>query len=559
MARRAQTAPGIIVAHAEQLWRDEPMTERQRSYWGWGWEDRFPGAHERRDFAAMMGGVLGIPGLEPREPTPLAAAEVRASRFSADGLPACCVVDRATRAIHTWGRCFPDVMRGFFGDFSQAPDAVAFPTSEEDIATLMAWCADIGAALIPWGGGTSVVGGVTGHGVSTPVVAMNMRRMDRLLEVDRDGLSARVQAGATGPVFEEQLRAHGLTFRHFPQSYEFSTVGGWIATRAGGHYATGRTHIDDFVASTRTLTPAGVMETWRLPGSGAGPSPDRMIIGSEGALGVITEAWLRVQRPPRYRSTVSPRFKHFDDAVNAVRAVAQSELFPSNCRLLDAREAMINQVEFDGSAVLVLAFESADHSVAVDLERAMDLCRPYNAEFREAPTHRDSGERSGHSGAAGSWRNSFINAPYLLNVIGSLGGVVDTFETAITWDRFAAMHKDVVANVTAAMREHCGGGSISCRFTHAYPDGPAPYYTFIAPGAWTAQIDKWTSIKQAASDTLSEHGATITHHHAVGRVHRPWYDRQRPELFGEALRAVKAKLDPQGLLNPGVLIDAKKG
>ncbi|HUS64706.1 MAG TPA: FAD-binding oxidoreductase, partial [Kofleriaceae bacterium] len=397
------------------------------------------------------------------------------------------------------------------------------------------------------GGGTSVVRGTEpelGPG-QRGAVSLDLSRLGRVLEVDDVSRAARIQAGALGPALEAELAARGgLTLRHFPQSFEFSTLGGWIATRAGGHFATLYTHIDDLVESVRMLTPRGVWESRRLPGSGAGPSPDRMVLGSEGALGVITEAWVRVRPRPTFRSSASVKFRALPAAVAAVRAIAQADLYPSNCRLLDAREALMHRVAMDGTNVLLLAFESADHDVAPWLARALEIARG----------HGGAAEEPKIASSAEGWKSAFFDAPYLFNVLVSLGCVVDTFETACTWDRFEAVDAAVRAAVDAAMVAACGGGVLSMRFTHVYPDGPAPYYTFVAPGRAGGELEQWRAIKDAASDALIASGATITHHHAVGRLHRPWYEKQRPEPFALALRAAKAAVDPDGLLNPGVLL-----
>jgi alkyldihydroxyacetonephosphate synthase len=278
-----------------------------------------------------------------------------------------------------------------------------------------------------------------------------------------------------------------------------------------------------------------------------------MILGSEGIFGVITEAWVRLQLRPRWRLGASLHFEKFETAVAATRAVAQSGLFPSNCRLLDRREAAINAVASDGSNVLILGFESADHAPDARMDRALKIALEHGGTCPEGIVRRESnGEKAD---AAASWRQAFLDAPYLQNMLVSLGVVVDTFETACTWDRFDALHANVVQSVREAMKRVAGRGHISCRFTHVYPDGPAPYYTFIAPARRGAELEQWTEIKRAASDALIASGATITHHHAVGRTHRPWYDRQRPDGFADALRAVKKTLDPAAVLNPGVLID----
>jgi alkyldihydroxyacetonephosphate synthase len=299
-----------------------------------------------------------------------------------------------------------------------------------------------------------------------------------------------------------------------------------------------------------------VLETRRLPGSGAGPNPDRLVLGSEGALGVITEAWMRVTPRPRFRASASVTFADFNAAVAAAREVAQSGLHPSNCRLLDATEALMNGVSFDGSTILLLAFESADHALDAWMARALGIGRSHGGNCPRGPLLREDGEAASAEGIASGWRQAFLEAPYLQSAMISLGMLVDTFETACTWQRFDELHAAILEAVTAALRRACGGGIVSTRFTHVYPDGPAPYYTFLAPARQGAELEQWAEVKKAAGDAILAHGGTITHHHGVGRVHRPWYDRERPDAFAAALRAAKSALDPDGILNPGVLVDA---
>jgi alkyldihydroxyacetonephosphate synthase len=527
---------------------------RERSLWAWGWADRFPDDEARRAIAMHAAAVLGIeppalrtpPTLETvRMPEPSVAPPPELATF--------CSTSRRDRAMRAHGKSYRDIARAFAGDFGEAPDFVALARDESDVAAVLAWASAERVAVVPFGGGTSVVSGVgKPEGAWRGVVALDLRRMDRVLEVDATSRAARIQAGATGPRLEEQLAAHGLTLRHFPQSFEHSTLGGWIATRAGGHFATLYTHIDDLLESVRMVAPAGVFETRRLPASGAGPSPDRLVLGSEGILGVVVEAWMRVRPRPRFRASASVRFADLAAGARGARAVAQSGLYPTNCRLLDPREAMLNGVPADGGAVLLLAFESADHGVRPWIERAVAIAV---AEGGTSSPIKERTDERGADGTAEAWRQAFIDAPYLQSALVSLGIIADTFETACTWDRFDALHARVRARVEGAMRDACGGGSLSCRFTHVYPDGPAPYFTFVAPGRAGEEIAQWTEIKRAAMDALVESGATITHHHAVGRLHRPGYEREVPVLFTETLRAAKRVLDPAGVLNPGVLVD----
>jgi alkyldihydroxyacetonephosphate synthase len=496
---------------------------------------------------------------EIEEPVPLEAVELPEPRLTPPKRFAEVFSDdRYDRVAHSLGKAYRDVVRGFRGEFPNPPDLVAYPESPEDVDVVLNFCADEGAAAIPYGGGTSVVGGVEPRmrDEYRGVVTIDLKRMGRLLEVDPISKAARIQAGATGPRLEDQLREHGLTLRHFPQSFEYSTLGGWIATRAGGHFATLYTHIDDLVESIRAVTLDGDWESRRLPGSGAGPSPDRMLIGSEGILAVITDAWVRVRERPTFKLSCGVAFDDFTAAAEAVREISQSGLNPSNCRLLDAVESDTTSSGPPGKALLVLGFESAHHPVDEPMSIALDTARGHGGEPGEIRGAKSQGDGED---SVSSWRNAFLQAPYLRDSLVACGVLSDTFETAITWDRFADFHAEVMetAQRAVAAASPAGGGEprISCRFTHVYPDGPAPYYTVLAPARRRAELAQWDEIKAAVSDAVIDAGGTITHHHAVGRDHRPWYDRQRPDRFAVALRAAKAALDPKAVLNPGVLID----
>jgi alkyldihydroxyacetonephosphate synthase len=521
-----------------------------------------------------------------KEPVPLEEVELRASRLKRpSGFGDLISDDKYERVMHSLGKAYRDVVRGFYGRFENPPDLVAFPRDESEIEAVLSWAEAEGAAVVPFGGGTSVVGGVEPRVGERAVVSLDLRRLDRVLEVDARSLAARIQAGALGPRLEDQLREHGLTLRHFPQSFEYSTLGGWIATRAGGHFATGETHIDDLVESVRAITPRGTWESRRLPGSGAGPSPDRMLIGSEGILGVIAEAWVRVRPRPEFKASVGVTFTDFGAAVEAVRGIAQSGLYPANCRLLDAEEAGFTGAGDGSSHLLLLGFESAHHPVDTQLEQALEIARDGGGNpgdlrtssptGRKDQSHRPTGRNvpPGRSnrpvGGADStdrpvdtWRGAFLLAPYLRDTFVACGVLSETFETAITWDRFDEFHATVMATARRAVSEASGvpaegPGSprVSCRFTHVYPDGVAPYFTVLAPAIRGGEVEQWDEVKAAVSEAIIGAGGTITHHHAVGRDHRPWYDRQRPAPFAAALRAAKAELDPAGMLNPGVLID----
>ena len=523
------------------------VTARRRKFWGWGFEDEQPPHAQVERAAADIRAHLGFGADEVERPVALEDVELPPPRLEPPpALAEICRSDTYERAAHAYGRSYRDVVRAFRGRFDHPPDVVAHPTDEAELERVLAWCTETKAAAIPFGGGTSVVGGVEpvvpdGY---AGTVTVDLKRLDRVLEVDPISRAARIQAGATGPALEAQLKEHGLTLRHYPQSFEFSTLGGWIATRAGGHFATLYTHIDDFVESVRALTPSGVWQSRRLPSSGAGPSPDRVLLGSEGTLGVITEAWLRVQAAPRFRASAGVLFPEFGLGARAVRALGQSGLHPSNCRLLDPGEAAFTGAAPEGRALLVLGFESSDHPLGAWMDRATELCADHGGELREPPTVGERGE------SEGAWRDAFLRAPYLRDTMVAAGIFAETLETAITWDRF----EEFVAAVRERTERALGGGRVTCRLTHVYPDGAAPYFTVLAPARRGSELDQWDEVKAAASEAVLAAGGTITHHHAVGRDHRPWYDEERPELYARALRAVKRELDPAGTLNPGVLI-----
>ncbi|HEX7290631.1 MAG TPA: FAD-binding protein, partial [Conexibacter sp.] len=439
------------------------MTQRARNHWGWGWADEALSHAQVREAAGGLAQHLGFGEPEPERPAPLETIALPASRLAPpSALVEICTDARDERVRHAYGRAYRDVVRGFRGRIEHAPDVVARPQEEGDVERVLDWAAEIGVAVIPFGGGTSVVGGVearVGDGFAG-VVTLSLAALDRVLEVDAVSQAARIQAGALGPQLEEQLAPHGLTLRHFPQSFQFSTLGGWIATRAGGHFATVETHVDDLVESVRAITPVGAWESRRLPGSGAGPSPDRLLLGSEGTLGVITEAWVRVRPKPTARAGRAVRFADLASGAAAVRAIVQAGLAPSNCRLVDAREAALTFAGDGSAALLVLGFEAAGAGVGPVVEQRMAAALALCAEAGGSWDEQAEGARGGASGA---WREAFLRAPYLRDVFVAMGVLSETFETAVTWDRFDRFVDDVKAAARAAVREVCGAeGIVTC-------------------------------------------------------------------------------------------------
>ena len=529
---------------------------RARKFWGWGYEDELLTEDEENNIDKRIASTFNLDSVNriniPRiEDINLENSSIKKPN-SLDGLLS---DNKLERLNHSYGKSFPDSARSILGQFPAPPDFVAFPNTEEEISSILDWASLNDIAVIPYGGGSSVCGGVeTDVGEDYKgVISLDMKNLNSIIDIDKDSRTALIQGGILGPDLETKLKEHELTMRHYPQSFEFSTLGGWIATRSGGHYATLYTHIDDFVESLRMITPSGLYESRRLPGSGAGPSPDRFAIGSEGIMGIITQASMRLQDRPTFRSSCTVEFNDYKDALNALRQISQAGLYPANCRLLDSNEALFNGAGDGSKHLLILAFESADHDKTYALARALEISKD-NKGIYEEPNQSSDAHRSGSSG---NWRNSFIKAPYLRESFTRRGIIQDTFETAITWDKSFEFIENIKEQSAKAILEITGRPSlVTCRITHSYPDGLAPYFTFGAYATPETMIEVWKEIKLSTNEICISNSGTVTHHHAVGRDHRPnGYDDQRPDLFNKVLVSAKSSLDPKGIMNPGVLID----
>ncbi|MBL9023132.1 MAG: FAD-binding oxidoreductase [Myxococcales bacterium] len=525
---------------------------RTRRVWGWGYEGDGPDPAALSFAEASLGALLGP--LPPRRKPPAPDAIVLAPPRCPPprGLEGGLSDAPAARALHALGRSYRDLARATRGRFDNPPDYVFQPTSEDDVVRALEAADAARLAVIPFGGGTSVSGGVepTALGDLRGTLTIDLRRLSRLVEVDATSGAARIEAGASGPEIEAALKAHGLSLRFFPQSFELSTLGGWIATRAGGHFATGPTHIDDLVESVRLVTPRGTLATRRLPASGAGPQPERLVLGSEGTLGIVTEAWVRVFRRPARRSAVTVAFADFAKGTLALRGILQAGLLPTNARLIDGPEAIMSGAGAGDTSLLLLAQESADLPTAGTLEACADIARQHGGQLVGEIRTTDAGS-GGRDATGETYRSAFFRAPYLRDELVLRGVFVETYETAVTWDRLAALD-DAVRRAVNEL--DLGPHLLACRITHAYRDGCAPYYTVIcrAPDA-DGGLALWADLKAAITSAIVDAGGTSTHHHAVGRDVVPFYERERPPLFESALRAAKRAVDPNGILNPGVL------
>jgi alkyldihydroxyacetonephosphate synthase len=454
--------------------------------------------------------------------------------------------DHETRVRHTRGRSTTDLLRMRAGDGSDAPDAVVRPADHDEVVALVTWCGEQRVALVPFGGGTSVVGGLTSvrEGYAG-VLSLDLRRLDQLVSVDAESSTAVLQAGLLGPEAEARLAEHGLTLGHFPQSYEYASIGGFAATRSSGQASSGYGRFDALVVGLTVATPLGTLTLGSAPASAAGPDLRELVLGSEGAFGVITSVTVRVRPVPAVKVYDAWRFGTFDEGSAALRLLAQSGAAPTVLRLSDENETAINLARPDevgahssGGCLLIAGFEG--EKAIVDLRRATASVRLL-----------ETGGTMLAEDAGKAWAAGRFHAPYLRDSMLDVGVLVETLETATFWSNLPALY----AGVSAAVGEALADDSplVLCHVSHVYETGASLYFTVAAKQRGDG-LGQWARAKAAASGAIVAAGATITHHHAVGRDHKPWLAAEIGPIGVEMLRAVKERLDPRGVLNPGVLI-----
>lgn len=525
----------------------------QRNPSGWGYEGERAAEEELAQVRQLLAALFPDHDPRPQPEWRVEELDLRPSRVRVPAaLSSICSDETGVRALHTYGRAYADNVRRSRGQFPNPPDVVAMPTTPAEVEAVLEWCAETGVSCVPFGGGTSVAGGVLPP--EGPTVTLQTRRMAKLLDLDPMSRTAHLQAGATGPEVESVLHGHGYRTRFMPQSFLLSTLGGWMATRACGYRGVRRTRIDDIVEAVGAVTPVGRWDSRRLPASGTGPAHDRLLLGSEGTLAVFTDAWVRVEPLPRRRSIAVVHFATFEDGARCLRELAHAELEPWDCRLIDNVEALTSGVGTGERAALLLGFEGGDAAVS-DAERAVAICRDAGGDCPDGAVHFDLEQRapSPAEDPVEQWRQTFLRGPFIQDQLVRQSFIVETLETAATWDRFEEVRASVGDALREALQEICGGGIVTCRVSHTYSDGAAPYFTIVAPGRRGGEEQQWKEVKAAASEAIHRSGGTITHHHAVGRDHRAVYDREVPEPFRLAFAAAKQALDPTGTLNPGIL------
>ncbi|MEA2391342.1 MAG: alkyldihydroxyacetonephosphate synthase [Solirubrobacteraceae bacterium] len=536
-------------------------------WWGWGTAQA---PRELPDHArAFLADEIGAANVAGRGPVALADVRLSDSQLSetaratlAKALrdPERLRVDRAARVEHAAGRGYPDLVRLRAGDASSAPDAVLEPDCDEEVAAALRACAEADVAVVPFGGGTSVVGGVEPlRGEHSAVVALDLGRLDRLVSLDERSLTAVLEAGLRGPEAERLLNARGLTLGHFPQSYEHASIGGYVATRSAGQASTGYGRIDELVLGLRMVAVGGELDLAARPASAAGPDLRELVVGSEGTLGVITRASLKVRPRPAHARYEGWFFRSWAEGCEALRALEQARAAPDVARLSDEEETRLSLAlagdgasarvggaylrlrRYAGGCLGVTGWEGDREAVARRRARGARLLR------------RAGGLALGSSPGA-AWANGRYAGPYLRDALLEHGVMVETLETATQWSNLQALYGAVRTALRDALSARGTPPLVLCHVSHLYPSGASLYFTFLAQQQAGAELEQWGAAKRAASDAIVAAGGTITHHHAVGRDHREWMGAEVGEAGLEMLRALKARMDPSGILNPGKLL-----
>jgi alkyldihydroxyacetonephosphate synthase len=537
-------------------------------WWGWGDPEHPPGlpAHALEFLRETVGlaerlrppvalGRVQLPAPATSPATLAALREIVGTEHVRDG--------HAERVLHAAGKGYPDLVRLRTGEPEGAPDAVLYPGGHEQLRALLELCARSSLAVVPFGGGTSVVGGVAPlRGEHGGVLALDMSRMSDVLELDERSATIKVQAGIRAPALERRLAARGLTLGHFPQSFEYVSLGGCAATRSAGQASSGYGAIEKMVLGLRLAAPAAEIELPPIPASAAGPGMRQLLVGSEGTLGVISELALRVRPAPLERIYEGVFFEDFAAGEEALRTLAREHALPEVARLSDEQEtrmslalagsggvkgragrAYLQLRGYRGGCIAILGFEGHGEELASRRRRALALVRAHGG----LAVGRAPGE---------AWSQGRFSAPYLRDELLTQGVMVETLETAAQWSDLSALHRSVGAAIAGALEQLGTPGLVMCHLSHVYETGASLYFTLIARQREGDELGQWQAVKQAAGEAIMAGDGTITHHHAVGRDHARWIEREIGSGGVAALRALKSELDPAGIMNPGKLLPA---
>jgi alkyldihydroxyacetonephosphate synthase len=536
-------------------------------WWGWGDPAHPPAlpAHAL-DFLRETVGIAAA----PRPPVALAHVRLAPAALSNAALGALREIvgvagvrdDHGERVLHAAGKGYPDLVRLRAGEPDGAPDAVVYPRDHAEVAALLALCARSSIAVVPFGGGTSVVGGVAPlRGTHSSVVALDLQAMDQLLGLDRESLTVTVQGGMRAIDLEAELARGGLTLGHFPQSYEYVSLGGCAATRSAGQASTGYGRFEQLVLGLRLAAPIGDVELAALPATAAGPSIRQLLVGSEGTLGVISELALRVHQAPRERIYEGVFFESFAAGAQALRTLSQNDAAPTIARLSDEPETRMSLAlagaggikrrlggvylgirGYRDGCLAILGFEGEPELVTARRKRALALVRAAGG----LPVGGSPGQ---------AWLAGRYHGPYMRDELLTQGVMVETLETATQWSNVQSLHRSVVGAIEQALASCQTPGLVMCHISHLYETGASLYFTFLARQREGQELEQWQTVKRAASEAILDGGGTITHHHAVGVDHAPWMEREVGAQGVAALAALRRELDPAAIMNPGKLLN----
>jgi alkyldihydroxyacetonephosphate synthase len=523
------------------------------SWSGWGDPGQVPSLPD--DVRQLLADTLGVrrPTPAPRSIADIALAPSRLAPQSVSELEAIVGTGNAhadpdTRVRHTRGKSTPDLLRLRAGEANDAPDLVLMPGSHEEVMGVLRVCSEHRVAVVPFGGGTSVVGGLQPDAEDfAGMAALDLRRMNALLELDDESRLARLEPGLRGPEAEALLAPHGYTIGHFPQSFEYATLGGFAAARSSGQTSAGYGRFDELVLALRVATPAGTLTLGRAPKSAAGPDLRQLILGSEGALGVITSLTVQVRPVPDQRIYEGWRFESFGFGTATLRRLVQDGPVPTVLRLSDEAETALNlalplelgQTQPTGGCLAIVGYEGTEAEVSARQAAASSLLEAAGA--RRVPT------------AGEAWVRERYHGPYVRDALLDAGALVETLETVTFWSSVGNLYQAVSSALRGALSALGTPPVVLCHISHVYPAGASLYFTVGCAQLEDPQA-QWRTAKAAASEAILAAGGSITHHHGVGVDHREWYEREIGELLVNALRAVKATVDPVGILNPGILI-----
>lgn len=536
----------------------------------WFYADRVP--HVREFFEQELGGGAALPDTPSVRLEDLKVPKSRLSEKDVTALQGIAGKNGATselrmRVLHSVGQSYYDVVRLCTNELKDFTDAVVFPANEAQIKKIFDWCVKNKVALVPYGGGSSVVGGVEAlkRGGQKAVLTVNLTRMNSLLELDEYSRQAVFEPGIFGPQLEQELGERGYTLGHFPQSFEYSTLGGWVAARSGGQQSNRYGKIEEIISSVRVLTPAGTIETLNVPADGAGPDINQVVAGSEGLLGIITRVTVKVHRLPEGRRYSGIMFPSFEKALDFQRECSTHDFGLSMVRLSDGEETRLFSIlaqvtkkpaafsgikhqlqegvlrlmgQREGRCIVVAGLDGEEERMGREEINLRRIIRKHGGFY----AGRSVGER---------WLRGRFNMPFLRNHIMNFGVGVDTLETATTYAKAKELHSAVIE----ALKSVSADTIAFCHLSHSYHDGACLYFTFMFRLDVKDPVGQWKKYKTAASDAIAKLGATISHHHGVGADHAPWYAKLTGKLAVAGLRAFKKEADPQGILNPGKLFD----